>query len=117
MRKSRDSKAFRLSVHPATPLHRGIKRCYDSVMTPRAIDQELTREPFVPIRLFVSDGHSYEIRNPGLCLIVRGTLYIARTDRPSRVSDDMDVIDCVHVTRIEQVGDKASPTTTLSPNT
>lgn len=81
-------------------------------MTPQAIDQELTREPFVPIRLYLSDGHSFEIRNPGLCLIVRGTLYIARIDRPSRLTDDMDVIDCAHVTRIEQVEDAARPPTT-----
>jgi hypothetical protein len=74
-------------------------------MTSAAIDQELSRDPFVPIRIFLTDGHSYEIRNPGLCLIVRGTLYIARIDRPSRDSDNMDVIDCAHVTRIEQIGE------------
>jgi hypothetical protein len=74
-------------------------------MTTEAIGVELARDPFVPVRLFVSDGHSCEIRDPGLCMIVRGTLYIARTDRPTRISDDMDVIDCAHVTRIEQVED------------
>src|SRR5438477_7777886 len=97
---------------PSPRLHWETKDGYHSGMTPQAIDQELTRDPFVPIRLFVSDGHSYEVRNPGLCLIVRGTLYIARTDRPSRVSDDMDVIDSSHVTRIEQLDE---PVQTGSP--
>jgi hypothetical protein len=85
-------------------------------MTPLAIDEELTREPFVPVRFYVSDGHSYLVRNPGLCTIMRGTLYIARVDRPkSRLLDDMDAVDCAHVTRIEQV-DEPSAAAGGSPN-
>jgi hypothetical protein len=84
-------------------------------MTPQAIDEELAREPFAPVRLYVSDGHSYLIRNPGLCTIMRGTLYIARVDRPkSRLLDDMDAVDCAHVTRVEQI-DEASAETTGGP--
>jgi hypothetical protein len=76
-------------------------------MLPTAVDYELSREPFVPLRIYVSDGHSYVARNPNLCLITRGALYIARTDRPqSRLADDMDVIDVRHITRIEQVVDE-----------
>lgn len=76
-------------------------------MLPTAIDTELSRDPFVPLRIFVSDGHSYLVRNPNLCLIARGALYIARTDRPyTRLADDMDVIDVRHITRIEQVDEK-----------
>jgi hypothetical protein len=78
-------------------------------MTPLAIDEELTREPFVPVRFYVSDGHGYLVRNPGLCTIMRGTLYIARVDRPqSRLLDDMDALDCAHVTRIEQVDEPSN---------
>jgi hypothetical protein len=73
-------------------------------MLPDALNHELSREPFIPIRLFVSDGHSYVIRNPNLCLITRGALYIARFDRlHSRLADDMDVIDVRHITRVEQI--------------
>jgi len=83
-------------------------------MTPDTIGQELAREPFVPIRIFVSDGHAYDVRNPGLCLIFRGTMYIARIDRPSRITDDMDVIDCAHITRIEQI-DEVSTQSSVPP--
>ncbi len=76
-------------------------------MLPRALDEELSREPFVPVRIHVSDGHSYVVRNPDLCFINRLSLYIARTDRPhSRLADDMDVIDVRHITRIEQIADE-----------
>jgi hypothetical protein len=76
-------------------------------MLPDALNHELGRDPFVPIRIFFSDGHSYVVRNPNLCLITRGALYIARTDRlNSRLVDDMDVIDVRHITRIEQILDE-----------
>jgi hypothetical protein len=80
-------------------------------MTPLAIDEELTRVPFVPVRLHVSDRHIYLVRDPGLCTIMRGTLYIARVDRPnSRLLDDMDAVDCAHITRIEQVDETPAGT-------
>jgi hypothetical protein len=73
-------------------------------MLPDAVNHELARDPFIPLRIYVTDGHSYVIRNPNLCLITRGALYIARTDRlQSRLADDMDVIDVRHITRIEQI--------------
>jgi hypothetical protein len=76
-------------------------------MLPDALNHELARDPFVPIRISVSDGHSYVIRNPNLCLITRGALYIARTDRlHSRLADDMDVVDIRHITRVEQILDE-----------
>lgn len=81
-------------------------------MMPVVIDAELTRDRFVPIRIHVSDGHNYLIRNPQLCLITRGSLYIARTDRPrTRLADDMDVVDVRHITRIEQVEQEQEPAT------
>ena len=79
-------------------------------MLPVAVDHELAREPFVPVRIHVTDGHSVTVRNPNLCLITRGTLYIARTDRPhTRLADDMDAIDIRHITRIEQIVDVPAP--------
>ena len=78
-------------------------------MLPAALDHELSRDPFVPLRVHLSDGHSYVIWNPGLCLITRGALYIARVDRPkSRLADDMDVVDVRHITRIEQLADESA---------
>lgn len=73
-------------------------------MMPEAINAELSREPFVAIRLHLSNGEFYEIRNPGLCWINRGSVYIARTDRPnSHLMDDVDLISVRHIVRVEQV--------------
>lgn len=74
-------------------------------MTAEAIDRELSCEPFVPIRLHLSDGDSVEIHNPGLAFIARMALYVARTDRPhSRIMDDFRLISLRHIVSIELLG-------------
>ena len=71
-------------------------------MTPQAIDQELTREPFVPLRLHLSDGSTVDVQNPGLTFIANMALYVARTDRPnSRIMDDFRLVSVIHIVRIE----------------
>ncbi|MEM1166620.1 MAG: hypothetical protein AAGI30_10065 [Planctomycetota bacterium] len=83
-------------------------------MLPDALNEELSREPFQPVRLHLSDCQAVLITNPGLCYINRGSVYIARTDRPnSRIAQDMDLISLRHIIRVEQVdagkgGDAAS---------
>lgn len=79
-------------------------------MKPLDIDRELTRDPFVPIRVLLADGHGYEVRNRRRCMIVHGTLYVASVDNPSRVADDMDIIDCAQIIRVEQMNEPVDPT-------
>jgi len=77
-------------------------------MLPDALDAELSRKPFVPLRLFLADGRTIVIRNPGLCYINRGSVYIARVDRPdSRLADDLDLISLRHIVSIEQIEPEA----------
>ena len=71
-------------------------------MHPEAIDQELSREPFVPIRLHLTDGSTFDIYNPGLSFIARLALYVARSDRPhSRIMDDFRLISLRHIVSVE----------------
>ncbi len=51
-------------------------------MNPETLAAELDREPFIPLRLHLSDGRTLEVRNPGLCYIARLALYLFRADRP-----------------------------------
>lgn len=75
-------------------------------MMPGAMNAELSRDPFVPLRLFLSDGRQVVIKNPGLCFINRGALYVARIDRPnSRLADDLDVVSLRHVVSVEQASE------------
>ena len=71
-------------------------------MTAEAIDQELARDPFMPIRLHLSDGTSVDIQNPGLAFIARLAVYVARTDRPhSRIMDDFRLVSLNHIVSVE----------------
>jgi hypothetical protein len=80
-------------------------------MLPEAMNSELTREPFVPLRIYLDDGRTYVIRDSSLCLINHGSMYIARIDRPhSRLADDLDVISLRHVVSVEQVPDEEQRT-------
>lgn len=71
-------------------------------MTAEAVDQELSRDPFVPIRLHLSDGSSIDVHNRGLAFIARLALYVARTDRPhSRIMDDFRLVSINHIVSVE----------------
>ena len=71
-------------------------------MTAQAIDQELSRDPFVPLRLNLSNGHTVDITNPGLAFIAKMAIYVARTDRPqSRIVDDFRLISLRHIVSID----------------
>jgi hypothetical protein len=71
-------------------------------MTPEAIDRELNRDPFIPVRLHLTDGTFVDVLNPGLTFIAHGALYVARTDRPhTRIMDAFRLISLRHVVRVE----------------
>lgn len=81
---------------------RGSVEYYNSDMNPEAIDRDLSREPFVPVRLHLSDGATFDVNDPGLTFIAHRALYVARTDRRhSRVMDDCQLISLRHIVRIE----------------
>ncbi len=71
---------------------------------PEALAAELEREPFVPLRLHLTDGRSVEIYNSGLCFIARQGLYVFRTDRPhAALADDVVLISLRHIVSLEQL--------------
>ena len=73
-------------------------------MNPEALLSELEREPFVPIRLNLTDGSKIDIQNPGLSFINNLALYLARTDRPnSRLAADFRLISLRHIVSVEQI--------------
>lgn len=78
-------------------------------MNPESLAHELERDPFVPLRLHLSDGPTLEINNPGLCYIARLALYVFRVkrDHPS-LADDMHVISLRHIDSIETLESQAS---------
>jgi hypothetical protein len=44
-------------------------------MNPETLAAELNRDPFIPLRIHLSDGRTVDVRNPGLSFIARLALY------------------------------------------
>jgi len=72
-------------------------------MNPEALAQELEREPFIPLRLRLSDGRTFEIQNPGLCFIARLALYAFRAKPHRTLAEDVEVISLRHIVSIETI--------------
>ena len=48
------------------------------MMNPKSFRVELRRQPFVPLRIFLTDGKTYDIRHPEMAIVtsrevLRGT--------------------------------------------
>ena len=81
------------------------------MMQPEDMADHLTKRPFEPFRIFLSDGKTFDIRHPELCMVGRTTAYVGVPDRKRR-GVAMRVIHCalVHITRIEPLNGRQSRT-------
>jgi hypothetical protein len=63
---------------------------------------ELEREPFIPLRIHLSDGRTLAIQNPGLCYIARLALYVFRVGRPhAALAEDVQAVSLRHIVSID----------------
>jgi len=67
------------------------------------INDALQRRPFQPFRAFISDGETYDIRHPELCVPGRHSVFIGV---PAPGSEEMAfdryaIVDLFHITRLE----------------
>ena len=72
-------------------------------MSPERILNHLRRQPFEPIRIYMSDGSSYEIRHPELALVTRREVVIALPPPEGDLPERTVFCDPLHITRIEPV--------------
>ena len=73
-------------------------------MPPQPLLQALRQRPFVPFRLHVSDGTSYEIKHPDLLWLGPGYAIVGlapATPQPGLMIERHEVVDLEHVTRLE----------------
>ena len=74
-------------------------------MTPEDVNQELDREPFVPLRLRLSSGQKIEIEYPNSAFVRQNTLLVVHRLAPrTHAIGNYDVIALRLIERIEQVG-------------
>lgn len=70
-------------------------------MNPETLAQELNRDPFIPLRLHLSDGRTVDVMNPGLCFIARLALYFFRAKPHDALAEDVHVISLRHIVSVE----------------
>jgi hypothetical protein len=68
-------------------------------MTAEELRELLDRDPFQPFRVRLTSGDAYEIRNPGLAMVMKSRLFIAAPH-----SDRWTLVPFLHIAAIETLG-------------
>jgi hypothetical protein len=78
-------------------------------MTSEDIKQELVREPFVPLRLHLSDGRAIDISYPGTAWTRQNTLLVVHPlGKGTAAIDNFDVIAMGVIERIERLNETSA---------
>ena len=73
-------------------------------MPPEDLLEAVRRRPFVPFRLCLTDGQSYEIRHPELVLPGRRTTTVGLpSDADVPLYEHTVVVDLIHIVRLEPI--------------
>jgi len=70
-------------------------------MKPESLAAELDRQPFIPLRLHLSDRPTLDVQNPGLCFIARLSLYVFVARPHASLAEDVRVISLRHIVSVE----------------
>jgi hypothetical protein len=71
-------------------------------MRPEDVREHLEARPFEPIRLYLSDGATFDVLHPNMCIVSRSAVYVGIPD-PKVAGVAVRVAHCalIHITRIE----------------
>ena len=81
-------------------------------MRPEELRALLRRTPFVPIRIFLSDGQTYDVKHPEMALLTRSTVEIGVEHiEGNGIADDVVYCSLVHILRVENLDGQTGPPT------
>jgi hypothetical protein len=75
-------------------------------MRPNDITSHLRKQPFRPLRVFISDGKAYDVRHPEMMMVGRSEVVIGLHSDDADVYERFAYCDPVHITRIEPINGK-----------
>ena len=75
------------------------------------VRERLDRRPFEPFRICLTDGRTYDVTHPELCLLGRTTVHVAVPDpKVKRTIMRVDQCALVHIVRFESLnGEQRRP--------
>ncbi len=73
-------------------------------MRVREVRDLVDRRPFRPFRVWVSDGSSHDVADPGLVLVTKDTVYFLGYEEPDDELPSVErLLDPIHITRVERL--------------
>jgi hypothetical protein len=73
-------------------------------MRPEELRNLLRRRPFVPIRIHLTDGTTYDVRHPEMAFLTRSTVEVGiEHQEGSGIADDVIYCSLIHVVRVENL--------------
>ena len=96
-------------LSPRSRACRGQADSYNRMMRPEELRGLLRRRPFVPIRLYLTDGMTYDIRHPEMAILTRSTVNIGLEGQEgSGIADEMVYCSLVHIVRVKNLNGTAA---------
>jgi len=78
-------------------------------MRPEELRGLLNRRPFVPIRLYLSDGTTHDIKHPEMWVLARSFIEIGLEEREgSGIADRVVYCSLLHIVRVENLETQAA---------
>jgi hypothetical protein len=71
-------------------------------MCPDDLVEQVRRQPFVPFRLHVTGGKTYEVRHPEQIIVLRSRAVVA-VGGANGIGEGFEHVALIHVTRIEEL--------------
>ena len=72
-------------------------------MSPEQVRKHVRQEPFIPVRIYVSDGSAYDVRDPEYVYVDRREISIGIEIGDDGVPNRTAYVDPLHITRIEPI--------------
>jgi hypothetical protein len=80
-----------------------LRRLHEELMSASAIKEQLTRKPFEPFRVVLSNGDANEVRHPELTLLLQNGIYVGVPDKQNDLPERAVWCNLLHVAAIEPV--------------
>ena len=75
-----------------------------------AIHAHLRKQPFIPFRVFLSNGATHEVRHPEMMWVSRIEVGIALELGEDDIPDRFAYCDPVHIVKLEPINGQTEPT-------
>jgi hypothetical protein len=76
---------------------------------PQELLEAVRRHPFVPFRLYVSEGATYDIRHPENLLVGLASVTIAVRDDPASYYQRIEIVAARHIIRMVPLEQPVGP--------